>query len=305
MKELILGALLILFSCGCGRQAVAPAAAATAPRAAAVAQLEIRPAKFLEEDGIAGSRPGTNLIRWQVNIAEFPEDKIEELGLKHLFEMEGEKNSVTREEIGRSPMAQAARGRTNVTLNLRTGGYAGLGSTEAATNLINLATRTLGVDFLTYPPLFIGGTQKGQAAVSSSITIVLTAAAGGRAAEFSTNLSVGPTVTLRMRSASGDAVQLEAVARHEQFLGYARNEKTQSELKPPSPIFDVGIIGTRTDLPLNQVLLLGTPMQMQVMRTVERVPRLSEIPGLGRLFTKTRSQTNFVRQVVIIRREAQ
>ena len=299
---LILSALFVL--CGCGRNAIPPAAAA-ASQTPPPPQLSIQSAQFLEhaDSPTSVATVATNRIRWKVVIAEFAESAIEQHGLKQLFDKPAEKNTIISEEIPRSHLVTMARADSNIVLTLSAGVYAGVCTIETASNLATHFKQTAGVDILTQPQVTTSGTNQAQLYVGNNIPVVTGASTNANPrTPFMTNLSFGHTVTPRVLSFTPDTVQLEAVARFDEFRGYSRDY--QPRPSPPSfgdsPIFDVTVLGTRTVLKTNQVLLLGSPPMMNIRKTIDRIPRLSDIPGIGRLFTKTHIETNFVRRLVII-----
>jgi type II secretory pathway component GspD/PulD (secretin) len=281
-----------LLAFGCGRPAV-PVMAAAAPPAP---NLQLKPVPFLNE--VTTSPESTNvIIQWEVLIADFPVDAAERLGFAKLFETIGEKNAVLDAEKNRSELAQIARAHSNVVLNLAAGAYAASCSFEESTNLIDRLQTTAGVDILSQPKLTTRGTNEAILSVSSSMTVVLAASGkSGSNAFVTTNISVGPTVTVHLVNRSADKVVIETAARLEGFGGYEGNNADT-----PHPIFLVTTMGTRAELNTNEVLLLGGPKQMKVTKSVDRVAYLSDIPGIGRLFTKTQVQTNFIRTLVIVR----
>lgn len=305
MTQLLVTALMLMIASGCGKKAIAPAAAA-APTPPALAQMEIKPVTF-EADGLIAPPAGSalqNTFTWQIFVARLRVEKIAELGLQSLFEMAGEKNSIAAAELRRSILVDLARGSSNATLRLQSSTYPGICSLAAWTNLWERLKITSGVDLLTSPPVITVGQREAQSSVTSMQTIVMNATMVVKGLEvMTTNLSFGQTFNLRVLDSRPDAVRLEMTARLDEFQGYAPNKKDPaSDANIPLPIFKVSALGTRTDLRPDDVLLLGGPMEMSVQKTVDRVAYLSEVPALGRLFTKTMVETNFFRDVVIVQR---
>jgi hypothetical protein len=279
-----------LFAFGCGRSAVPMLAAAAPPPPS----LQLKPVSFLAE--AASSPEATNVIvQWDVFIAQFPVDATERLGFAKLFEKIGEKNPVMDGQIAQSDLPQIARAHSNVVLNLASGAYAASCTFEESTNVIDRLQLTPGVDLLSQPKLTTGGTNLAIISVLNSMTVVLgMTGLSGSNAVLTTNISAGPTASLHLVNRFDDKIVIEAAVRIEEFEGY--------ENKPTAhPIFGLTTMGTRTELKTNEVLLLGGPKQMNVTKSVDRVPYLSSIPGFGPLFTKTQMHTNFIRTLVIIR----
>jgi type II secretory pathway component GspD/PulD (secretin) len=153
-----------------------------------------------------------------------------------------------------------------------------------------------GVDIMNPPQIMARGINEVQMQVSDKITLVLGSLdPSDPAAILTTNISVGPTLTMQLLARTGSNLTVEASGRLEEFHGYA--EKTDV----PRPKFSVSAMGTRAELNTNEVLVLGGPMQMNVVKTVDRMAYLSDIPAIGKLFTKVQVRTNFVRTMVILR----
>jgi type II secretory pathway component GspD/PulD (secretin) len=305
MKQISAASILVLLLAlisACGRNALPPVAAAakTPPP-----QLPIKAAKFLDAAAPPGSSTSaaTNLIHWEVLIAEFSQDAIEQHGLMALFDRAVEKNGIISEEIPRSHLVATAQAASNILLNLSAGVYAGICSADAASNLVSYFQRTTGVDLLTYPQAMTSGTNQAQLYVGNNIPVLIGASSNASpATPFLTNFSFGPTVTLRPLFSNPNILQLQVAARFDEFGGYSHDDKNpRSQLTiGQAPIFNVSVLGTRTALSTNEVLLLGSPTITNVRKTIERVPTLSDIPAIGRLFTRTHVETNFVRRLLII-----
>jgi Flp pilus assembly secretin CpaC len=283
---------LPLLTFGCGRPAV-PVMAAAAPSAP---NLQLKPVRFLTEP--KSSPESTNVIvQWEVLIAQFPVDATERLGFTKLFEKIGEKNPVIDGQVVQSELVRVARAHSNVTLNLAAGAYAASCTFEESTNLLDRLHQSAGVDILSQPKLTTRGTNDAVMSTLDAMTLVLgITAKGGSNSVLTTNLLMGPTVSLHLVDRSEDKIVIEVAARLEEFGGYEPNA-----MGAALPILSVTTMGTRAELNTNEVLLLGGPKRMNVSQSVDRVAYLSDIPGVGRLFTKTQVHTNFVRTLVIVR----
>ena len=281
-----------LLAFGCGRPAVPVIAAAAAP----ASQLQIKPVLFRKE--VTSSPEATNVIvQWEVLVAQCPVDAADRLGFGKLFETIGEKNPVIDGQVAQSELVRVARGHSNVMLNLAAGAYAASCTFEESTNLLDRLHQSAGVDILSQPRLTTRGTNDATMSVLNAMTLVLgITAKGGSNAVLTTNLSMGPTVSLHLVDRSKDKIVIEAAARLEEFGGY---EPDTAEAVRPN--LSVTTMGTRAELNTNEVLLLGGPKRMNVTQSIDRVAYLSDIPGVGRLFTKRQAHTNFVRTLVIVR----
>jgi len=281
-----------LLAFGCGRPAV-PAMAAPVPPAP---KLQLKPVRFLAE--VNSSPASTNtIVQWEVLIAQFPVEAAERLGFAKLFEAVGEKNPVIDGQLAQSELARVARAHTNVILNLAAGAYAASCTFEESTNLLDRLLQSEGVDILSQPKLTTRGTNDAILSVLNAMTLVLDITGnGGSNAVLTTNLAMGPTVTVHLVDRADEKIVIEAGARLEEFGGYEPDT-----MEAVRPNFLVTTMGTRAELSTNEVLLLGGPKRMNVKKSVDRVAYLSDIPGVGRLFTKTQLHTNFIRTLVIVR----
>jgi Flp pilus assembly secretin CpaC len=287
-------AAIFFFALGCGRPAT-PAVAAASARVPAPT-LQLQPVTFLP-DPVSSPETTNVIVQWDVLIAQFPVDAAGRLGVAKLFERIGEKNPVMDGQVAQSELAQIARLNSNIVLNMAAGAYAATCSSEDSTYLINRLTTTAGVDVISQPKLITGGTNHAIISVQNTITLVLGInVKSGSNAVITTNVSLGPTVSLHLVNRTEDRITFEAAARLEEFGGYepATNDT-------PHPVLNLVTMGTRAELKTNEVLILGGPKRMSVSKTVERVAYLSAIPAIGSLFTKTQMHTNFVRTLVMIR----
>jgi hypothetical protein len=298
--KIFLAGLAIGLLCGCRPQPVKPASAQSPTN---YPPLTVRRAKFTRDQ--AGSeRPSrTNRLEWAVSIAEFPEKAIERYGLAELFAEVPEKNDLILEETGRSPLMQLARADSNIVLSLRASVFAGAASVEAATNLLEYFKQTPGTDVLTFRPAYTVGSDKAQVHVGNNIPVLTGASSNSSpSTPFTTNLAFGHTITMQLLGSTSNGILVRTAARSEQFDGYVRDEKQPGNQYQVggAPIFGLSVLGTRTELRTNEVLLLGSPTHISVRKIVEKVPVLSDIPGLSRIFTKTQMETNYLRRVVFI-----
>jgi type II secretory pathway component GspD/PulD (secretin) len=277
---------------GCGRPPV-PVMAAAVP---ASPKVQIASIPFLNE--VRSSSDATNaVVRWEVIIAEFPADATERFGMARLFEVVGQKNAVIEAERERSGLVEIARANSNIVLNFTSSAYAGSCTIEDSTNLLQVLEKSEGVEILSAPKLTTKGILEGIISISDVQTVVIR---GGDTSDpnalVTKQISLGPTVSLRLLNRTEDKIAIEAGVRLEEFGGY-QNDPTGT----PRPIFSVTAMGTRAELNTNEVLLLGGPIRMKVFNTRDSVAYLSDIPGIGRLFTKTETHTNFNRMLVIVR----
>jgi type II secretory pathway component GspD/PulD (secretin) len=228
---------------------------------------------------------------------QFKVDDAERHGLAKMFAEPGEKNAVIEKQNALSPLATIGRADTNIVLQIASGPYGARMSLEDSTNLILHLQGSFGVDVLSQPRVTTKGTNEALLQISNARTIVLGGAKSSDTnALRTTNIWVGPSVAVQLLGQNERGLMIEAGARLDEFHGYL-SENSDA----PRPKFVVSTMGTRTQLQTNEVLLLGGPIQMNVVKTSERVAYLSDIPAIGRLFTETQVHTNFVRTLVIIR----
>jgi hypothetical protein len=241
--------------------------------------------------------PGTTA--WEIQIAQFNDHQIAELGLKQLFEGPLRTNAAPEAEIQNRAFAGLARSKTNVALEIRSSVYQGICSSETASNLIETLEATAGVDLLTCPPATLFRTNQARVAVQDSLSLVFPPSAG-TGNPWVTNVSVGQVIDLRAIGMKGDATIIQLASWIEQFKGYADPPKTGST-NAKAPILDLAVLAVTTRLGPGEALLLGSTIDRSVRRIVERVPYLSDIPVAGRLFTKIHVETNYLRELVIVR----
>lgn len=285
--------LLAAFGMACGKKAVAPALAVAPPPKPP--NIQFLPAPFLNE--FASTEPVTNtVITWEAILVQFRVDDAERHGIAKIFAQPGEMNPIIEKQNALSPIAQFARAQTNVVLQVASGPYAARLSVADSALLLQHMQSSIGVDTLSQPKITTKGPREALLQVSDVQTIVL----GGTQSSESgmlqtTNLSFGPSVSVQLLGRNDQGIIIEAAARLEEFHGYLPGK---SDARPK---FGVFTMGTRTHLGPNEVLLLGGPVQMNVLKTTDRVAYLSDIPAIGRLFTETHVQTNFVRTLLILR----
>lgn len=290
--------LLATFGMACSKKAVAPALAVPPPPKPP--NIQFLPAPFVNE--ILSTAPVSNtVITWEAILIQFKVDDAERLGLAKIFSEPGEKNPVVEKQNALSPLAKIARADTNIVLQVASGPYAALTSLEDSTNLLLHLHGSFGVDILSQPRITIKGTNEALLQVSDARTVVLSGAKSSDTnALRTTNISVGPTVSIQLLGQNERGMILETAARLEEFHGYL-SENSDA----PRPKFVVLTMGIRTQLQTNEVLLLGGPIGMSVTKTRQSVAYLSDIPAIGRLFTETQVHTNFTRTMVILRPRVQ
>ena len=291
--------LLGLLLCGCGRKPAPPAAVPTG-----FPSVIIRRAAFLREGGLNDKAAvPTNAVAWGVTIVQFSDDAIERHGMANLFAEAPETNDVISGETQLSSLMTLARGDTNIILSLRAGVFSGFCSRESASILLEHFKRAPETEVLSLPQVTTTGTNLGQASIVNSLTVFTGAASNSSPrTPFVTNLWFGHTITLQRVGVGPQAMMIQAVVRSESFEGYARNERdrmSQYQTGFP-PMFDLSVYGTRAEMRSNEVLLLGSATGASVRTMIDRVPLLSEIPAVGRLFTKVQKETNYFRRVVFI-----
>ena len=302
MQRLLIGVILALLFSGCERKAVVAPVAAATPQSKPAQVLAIRPAEFIESAS-GDSSPNANST-WDLQIAWIPVEKIESLGLKEFFSTLPETNSVARAELARSPLHGLARTHTNVLLSVQEGSHAGFSSRDVASNLVDQLNKSSGVDILTPQPVNTLGTNETVVSVSQNQTIVV--ATTPPAAPVTTNVWLGTHITMRTIRGPQGSIQLETAIRQDLFNGYERETVNPLEsLDPPVPMFAVAALGRRTAIQSADVLLLGGPLQTNVTISVDRAKYLSDIPGLGRFFTKVHVQTNRFRTLVIVQKQGE
>jgi type II secretory pathway component GspD/PulD (secretin) len=282
------------FGVACGKKAPAPMlAVAPTPKPPAI---QLLPAAYLEEFAPELETRNT-IMQWEAILIEFKVADTERHGLTKFFEKVGEKNSIIEKQNATSPLAQLARAHTNVVLQTASGAYAARATLDESKEFLQYLQGSSGVDTLSQPSVITKGTNEAMLQTGNTLTVVL----GGPkrsdpATILTTNVTLGTTVSLQLHARNDRGIVIEAAARIDGFHGY---ESTENET--PRPVFSVSTMGTRTQLATNEVLILGGPIQMNVVKTVDRVAYLSDIPALGRLFTETHVYTNFVRTLVIVR----
>ena len=286
--------LLAAFGMACGKKAVAPALAVAPPPKPP--NIQFLPAPFLNE--FASTEPVSNtVITWEPILVQFRVDDAERHGIAKIFAQPGEMNPIIEKQNALSPIAQFAHASSNVVLQVASAPYAARLSVADSDVLLQHMQSSIGVDTLSQPKITTKGPREALLQVSDVQTIVL----GGTQSSESgmlqtTNLSFGPSVSVELLGRNDQGIVIEAAARLEEFRGYLPGQKDA-----PRPMLSVATMGTRTQLQTNEVLLLGGPVQMNVLKTTDRVAYLSDIPAIGRLFTETRVQTNFVRTLLILR----
>ena len=286
--------ILACFGMACGRKTPAPVLAVVpAPKPPTV---QLLPAPYLEEFA-SDSQTTNTIIQWEAILVEFKVSDTERHGLTKFFENVGEKNPVIEKQNANSPLTQLARAHTNVVLQTVSGAYAARTTLDESKDFLQYLQGSSGVDTLSQPKAITKGTQEAMMQMGNTITVVLGSPKPSDPASFlTTNASLGSTVSLQLHARNDQGVVIEAAARIEGFHGYQSPEK-----ETPHPVFSISTMGTKTQLSTNEVLILGGPIQMNVVKTTDRVAYLSDIPALGRLFTETHVYTNFVRTLVIVR----
>ena len=149
---------------------------------------------------------------------------------------------------------------------------------------------------LTPAKVFNAGDRTAQIQVMNAVTVVVPGVGTNAGAITTTNLNFGITVNVRAFELTNNSLGLEVSSRMEEFGGYEGGGKAGGRAN-----FDVTVVGSRTKMGRDEVLMIGSPMRMRVTRWRDAVPYLSDIPTLGRLFTKSGSNTNFYRVVMIAR----
>jgi type II secretory pathway component GspD/PulD (secretin) len=263
--------------------------------------IQFQPAPFLTEYP-SGADDTNTIVQWEIILAQFKVDDTERHGLSGVFKIAGQKNAVITDEIERSELVGIARANSNVVLNLASGAYAARCTFAESTNLFDYLTKSHGVDVLSQPKVTTRGTNSALMQVANNITIVIDDPnKPDPSAILTTNITVGSSASLRLLGRTNDRIAIEASARLDEFHGYDDTHRK----KNARPNLAVSTMGTRAELNTNEVILLGGPIQMHVLKTVDRVPYLSEIPLVGRIFTKQHVHTNFVRTLVIVRPRVQ
>ena len=295
-------AALVLFALGCGRQTRGPVlAGAPTPAPPQPPKIQFQPAPFLTEYP-SGADDTNTVVQWEIILAQFKVDDTERHGLSALFKTAGQKNAVITDEIERSELVGIARANSNVVLNLASGAYAARCTFAESTNLFDYLTKSHGVDVLSQPKVTTRGTNSALMQVANNITIVIDDPnKPDPSAILTTNITVGSSASLRLLGRTNDKIAIEASARLDEFHGYDDTHRK----KIARPNLAISTMGTRAELNTNEVILLGGPIQMHVVKMVDRVPYLSEIPLVGRIFTKQHVHTNFVRTLVIVRPRVQ
>jgi type II secretory pathway component GspD/PulD (secretin) len=286
--------LIACFGVACGKKAPAPVlAVAPAPKPPAI---QLLPAAYLEK--FAADPDTTNTImQWEAILIEFKVADTERHGLTKFFEKVGEKNPIIEKQNATSPLAQLARAHTNVVLQTASGAYAARATLDESKDFLQYLQGSSGVDTLSQPSVITKGTNEAMLQTGNTLTVVLGGAKNSDPATIvTTNVTLGTTVSLQLHARNDRGIVIEAAARIDGFHGYQSTEQ-----ETPQPMFSVSTMGTRTQLATNEVLILGGPIQMNVMKTRDSVPYLSDIPAIGRLFTETHVYTNFVRTLVIVR----
>lgn len=292
-------AFISIFAClasSCGAKTAAPALALTPPPPPQSPSLTFLPAPFLEE--VVSTAPVSNtVITWEAILVQFKVDDAERHGLAKFFAQGGEINPILERQNVMSPVAQFARAHTNAVLQVASAPYAARLTSEDSAILLQHMQSSIGVDTLSQPKITTQGPREALLQVSDVQTIVLAGTQNSKPGMLqSTNLSFGPSVSVHLLGRNDQGIIIEAAVRLEEFHGYLPGNSNA-----PRPKFGVFTMGTRAQLQTNEVLLLGGPVQMNVVKTSERVAYLSDIPAIGRLFTETHVQTNFVRTLLLLR----
>lgn len=265
MKKLSL--LFVVLVAACGKQPPPPPAPIPP-------QLPIRAVPFAAEQ-----TNGPDAIRkWAVKVAQIPLHHIESLGLKPLLDGGGEKNAVITNLAAQSAYPQLAARYTNIILTSKGGAYAGAIPITVATNLISRIESTTGVDVLTPQPIVTTNSLPTETSVIDQLNVIV------KRPDME-KVHVG--LNFRVQSTGST---LQAAVRLDEFAGYF-NE---------APILNSMTLGTRANLQTNEALLVMGPGHFNVTKTVDRVPVLSAIPVLGRLFTATETHTNYHRVMLIV-----
>jgi hypothetical protein len=293
LTHLLAASSILLLVFGCSDKPVPPAVATalTAPP-----QLLIRrvPRLALERTHLDGACAKSI---WEIRVAEFRESQIENLRLKNLFDQLAQKNS---DHLSEDAFVQLAGRETNITLNIRSAVHPGICSSDTASNLLQALAIAAGVDVLTAPAITLSGSKAGQVRVAESFTVILEAGAPGRNPRAA-NLTKGFVSDLRVLGSHGEADVLEFDSSLRQFKGYSDPPNSHGKAAA-HPILDLAAVRSVAELLPGEMLLLATAPEERVTITEERVPRLSDIPVIGKLFIKRASETNRLRQVIMVRR---
>jgi len=286
-------AIVFLVSCACTDKPPPTPPPTPAP---APPQLSIRPLTDAPAQ-TSNLEPAPAKSTWEIDVAEFRDDQIENLGLKHLFEHAPQTNSALEAQLVGNPLVQLARGEPNVTLTIRPGIYLGICSRDVTSNLVQTCSTKPGIDFLTVPPTTLSGTRQSEQAVQNPLMLMLGAPSSGqnpRAAKIAT----GALFNLRVLGRDGDAAVLDFTDTFQEFKGYADvTSKT-----PVHPVLDLASLHATAQLAPGETLLLATTPEPRVIYTVDRAVGVSDIPVFGRFFVKTNIETNYIRQMVIVHR---
>jgi hypothetical protein len=240
--------------------------------------------------------------KWEIYVAQFPDNLIPRLGLDPLFKKPILPNAAMRDWITNHPFVKLARAETNIVLAITSTSYVGICSSATFSNAVQKFHRTAKVDFMTIPPVTSAGTNQARVVLQDSQNIALPSIDGSKIPRVVT-LSFGQLFTLQAWSSSERKTGLQAAYWATEFTGY--QFAAGAAKGPKYPNYNLFAIGGNGDLAPGETLLLGSGKLGTVKVTVQRTPYLSAIPILGQLFEKRIRETNYLRQVVMIRRIAE
>lgn len=170
-------------------------------------------------------------------------------------------------------------------------------TSKQAKDLVETLTQKDGVDLLAAPKVVTLSGRAAEISVTDVRTIVtgVTKAADG-VSEFvqTAPLGVGPKLHLVPElMPDGNAVHIRATSIFVQFLGYV-------DAKTPTPLIRSNAIPASATLWDGQTFGIGMGSYTNVVRTVDKVPLLGDVPLLGRLFRTEQVQTNLKVGLVLI-----
>lgn len=187
---------------------------------------------------------------------------------------------------------------TAETMNLAiTNGEKMLLTGKQAKDLVESLTQTDGVDLLAAPKVTTLSGREAEIAVTDVRTVVtgITNSADGEPKSVQTaTLEAGPKLRVVPElMPDGNAVHIRATSTLVEFLGY-------SEGKDPTPLIRWNTATASATVWDGQTLAIGLGSSTNVVRTVDKVPLLGDVPLLGTLFRNEQVRTNLKVTLVLI-----
>lgn len=201
-----------------------------------------------------------------------------------------------------SDIVQVARANTNVVLTTNLLQVStGTASPAAFSNFIARVQGRPDVALSASNHFQLAPGQLGQFSRGNTMTIVAGSVSTPTVMEgvvlTTTQVTLDQSVTLRAWRTAESNYLIRATSLSEQFRGYASSKAGDPE---PRPSFHIAVLAGEAEIGPDEVLVLAGEPQPMVIHFTDNVPYLSALPGIGRFFTRSGTQTNYHRPLIFV-----